>query len=196
MLRVLLLGEPGTRSDSLGRLLLDAGHVVETLPASRLMHLEALVTAMRPNVVLVDYTDPLRDSVEQLCYAPFGLDTPLLLLGQGLDQGLSQRVSRAGFAVYTGFGSDVVHLAALLPVLDVLVSRERTLRDEVDSLRQALSDRRDIERAKDWLSDSRKCSSQAAFEALRQKAMERGESLGHVARLLLAKAGDVSPGWH
>ena len=44
MLRVLLLGEPGTRSDSLGRLLLDAGHAVETLPASRLMHLEALVT--------------------------------------------------------------------------------------------------------------------------------------------------------
>jgi response regulator NasT len=194
MLRVLLLGEPGTRSDSLGCLLQDAGHSVETLPASRLVHLEAWVTATRPNVVLVDYTDPLRDSVEQLCYAPFGLDTPLLLLGQGLDPGLSQRVSRAGFAVYTGFGSDVAHLAALLPVLDVLVSRERTLRDEVDSLRQALSDRRDIERAKDWLSDSRKCSSQAAFEALRQKAMERGESLGHVARLLLAKAGDVSPG--
>ena len=190
MLRVLLLGEPGTRSDSLGRLLLDAGHAVETLPASRLMHLEALVTAMRPNVVLVDYTDPLRDSVEQLCYAPFGLDTPLLLLGQGLDQGLSQRVSRAGFAVYTGFGADVVHLAALLPVLDVLVSRERTLRDEVDSLRQALSDRRDIERAKDWLSESRKCSPQAAFEALREKAMERGESLGQVARALLAKAGE------
>ena len=194
MLRVLLLGEPGTRSDSLGRLLLDAGHAVETLPASRLMHLEALVTAMRPNVVLVDYTDPLRDSVEQLCYAPFGLDTPLLLLGQGLDQGLSQRVSRAGFAVYTGFGADVVHLAALLPVLDVLVSRERTLRDEVDSLRQALSDRRDIERAKDWLSESRKCSPQAAFEASRQKAMERGESLGQVARALLAKAGESSVG--
>jgi len=191
MLRVLLLGEPGTRSDSLGRLLLDAGHAVETLPASRLMHLEALVTAMRPNVVLVDYTDPLRDSVEQLCYAPFGLDTPLLLLGQGLDQGLSQRVSRAGFAVYTGFGADVVHLAALLPVLDVLVSRERTLRDEVDSLRQALSDRRDIERAKDWLSESRKCSPQAAFEALRENAMARGESLGQVARSLLAKVGET-----
>ena len=186
MLRVLLLGEPGTRSDSLGRLLLDAGHAVETLPASRLMHLEALVTAMRPNVVLVDYTDPIRDSVEQLCYAPFGLDTPLLLLGQGLDQGLSQRVSKAGFAVYTGFGSDVVHVAALLPVLDVLVSRERTLRDEVDSLRQALTDRRDIERAK------QKCSPQAAFEALRQQAMTRGDSLGHVARKLLLNAGSLS----
>lgn len=192
MLRVLLLGEPGTRSDSLGRLLLDAGHAVETLPASRLMHLEALVTAMRPNVVLVDYTDPIRDSVEQLCYAPFGLDTPLLLLGQGLDQGLSQRVSKAGFAVYTGFGSDVVHVAALLPVLDVLVSRERTLRDEVDSLRQALTDRRDIERAKDWLCEQQKCSPQAAFEALRQQAMTRGDSLGHVARKLLLSAGSLS----
>lgn len=189
MLRVLLLGEPGTRSEALGRLLLDAGHEVETLPASRLMHLEALVTAMRPNVVLVDYSDPLRDSVEQLCYAPFGLDTPLLLLGQGLDQGLSQRVSRAGFAVYTGFQSDVVHLAALLPVLDVLVSRERSLRDEVDSLRQALSDRRDIERAKDLLAEQQSCSPQVAFDALRKRAMQQGRSLGTIAREVLLQFG-------
>lgn len=186
MLRVLLLGEPGTRSEALGALLRDAGHQVETLPAARLLYLEALVTAMRPNVVLVDYSDPLRDSVEQLCLAPFGLDTPLLLLGHGLDQALSQRVSRAGFAVYTGFQSDVVHLAALLPVLDVLVSRERTLRDEVESLRQALSDRRDIERAKDALSAQRNCTPQEAFEQLRALAMSRGESLGAIARQVLA----------
>lgn len=186
MLRVLLLGEAGTRSDALGTLLREAGHQVETLPAERLLYLEALVTAMRPNVVLVDYSDPLRDSVEQLCLAPFGLDTPLLLLGQGLDQALSQRVSRAGFAVYTGFQSDVVHLAALLPVLDVLVSRERTLRDEVESLRQALADRRDIERAKDILATQQACTPQAAFEQLRELAMSRGESLGTIARSLLA----------
>lgn len=188
MLRVLLMGEPGTRSDDLGKLLVDAGHQVVTLPATRLMHLEALVTQMRPNVVLVDYSDPLRDSVEQLCYAPFGLDTPLLLLGQGLEPALAQRVTRAGFAVYAGFQSDVVHLAALLPVLDVLVSRERTLREEVSSLKQALSDRRDIERAKDHLADAQGCAPQAAFDAMRSLAMKRGCSLGEVAREVLARA--------
>lgn len=188
MLRVLLMGEPGTRSDDLGKLLVDAGHEVVTLPASRLLHLEALVTQMRPNVVLVDYSDPLRDSVEQLCYAPFGLDTPLLLLGQGLDKSLAQRVTRAGFAVYAGFQSDVVHLAALLPVLDVLVSRESSLREEVSSLKQALSDRRDIERAKDQLALQQGCTPQAAFEAMRGLAMKRGSSLGVVAREILRTA--------
>lgn len=188
MLRVLLMGEPGTRSDELGRLLVDAGHEVAVLPAERLMHLEALVTQMRPNVVLVDYSDPLRDSVEQLCYAPFGLDTPLLLLGHGLDKTLARQVSQAGFAVYTGFESNVVHLAALLPVLDVLVSREKTLREEVNSLKQALSDRRDIERAKDLLATQQRCSPQAAFEAMRRLAMQRGVPLGAVAREFLDRA--------
>lgn len=186
MLRVLLLGDAGERAEALAGLLLAAGHAVETLPASRLTHLEALVAAMRPNVVLVDYADPLRDSLEQLCLAPFGLDTPLLLLGH-LDPVMARKAGRAGFAVYTGFQSDVVQLAALLPVLDVLVSRERSLRDEVDSLRQALADRRDIERAKDWLAERAGCTPQQAFERLRAEAMGRGESLGRVSRSVLAQ---------
>lgn len=186
MLRVLLMGEPGTRFDALADLLRGAGHEVERVPANRLLHLEALVQAMCPDVVLVDYSDPLRDTVEQLCYASFGFDTPLLVLGQGLDAALSQRMTQAGLAVYAGFKADAAHLGALMPVLDVLVSRERSLRDEVDGLKQALTDRRDIERAKDLLSEQRRCTTTVAFEAMRKIAMTRGISLGVVAREVLA----------
>lgn len=187
MLRVLLMGEPGSHFDALAELLRSAGHEVERMPASRLLHLEALVQAMRPDVVLVDYSDPLRDSVEQLCYASFGFDAPLLVLGQGLDIALSQRLTQAGLAVYAGFKADAAHLGALMPVLDVLVARERSLRIEVDGLKQALTDRRDIERVKEWLAQQRGCTMQTAFEAMRDVAMSRGMSLGAVARDLLSR---------
>lgn len=189
MLSILLVGELGSRLDSLAALLSDAGHNVERLAAERLLHLDTLIQVMQPNMVLIDYSDPMRDSVEQFCVHSSGSDSPLLVLAQAMEADLSSQLRQAGLAVYTGMGTEIAQVAMLLPVLDMMAAREQKLRNQVDELKQELSDRRDIERAKELLAKKMQCSSEEAFKALRQKAMQNRCSMGELARTLLKQLG-------
>ena len=102
MLTILLVGELGSRLDNLGDLLAQAGHVVERIPSHRLLQLDTLIDVLQPHLVLIDYSDPMRDSVEQFCITPYDADSPMLVLAQELDPDLSGRLRQSGLAVYTG----------------------------------------------------------------------------------------------
>jgi AmiR/NasT family two-component response regulator len=77
MLTILLVGELGSRFDNLGDLLAQAGHAVERIPSHRLLHLDSIIEVLQPHLVLIDYSDPMRDSVEQFCVTPYDADSPM-----------------------------------------------------------------------------------------------------------------------
>ncbi|MEY2863420.1 MAG: hypothetical protein RLY58_1127 [Pseudomonadota bacterium] len=185
MLTILLMGELGTRLDALANLLETQGHTVERLAPERLLHLDTLMTVMQPHLVLIDYSDPMRDSVEQFCFAPLGSTSPLLLLAQDMEATLMARLRQAGLVVYSGASTETAQIMTLMPVLDSMLARERQLRHQVDVLQQELTDRRDIERAKDYLTLKLQCSGDEAYTALRKRAMQERSSLGDLARAIL-----------
>ncbi|MFJ4143801.1 nitrate- and nitrite sensing domain-containing protein [Pseudomonas sp. NPDC089734] len=76
-------------------------------------------------------------------------------------------------------------------VLDLLQSQTQRLlsaNDELEEARQALNERKLIERAKRLLMDEHQLSEGQAYERLRQSAMERGQRMVDVAQTLLAFA--------
>jgi two-component system, response regulator / RNA-binding antiterminator len=188
MLTILLVGEFGSRLDNLAELLTQAGHTIERIPSTRLLQLDTLIDVLQPHLVLIDYSDPMRDSVEQFCITPYDADSPLLVLAQSLDPDLSHRLRQSGLAVYTGISTEIAQVMSLMPVLDVLTARERKLRDQVDELQQELQDRRDIERAKDFLSRTMSCTGEQAYQAMRQKSMQKRCTLGEIARTILKQS--------
>lgn len=107
MLTILLVGELGSRFDNLGDLLAQAGHAVERIPSHRLLHLDSIIEVLQPHLVLIDYSDPMRDSVEQFCVTPYDADSPMLVLAQTLDTDFSQRLRQSGLAVYTGASTEM-----------------------------------------------------------------------------------------
>ena len=65
-----------------------------------------------------------------------------------------------------------------------------SLKREVDDAKSKLTDRNDIDRAKQVLMRRSKLSESEAYERLRRLAMDQKLKLGDVARAVLAIAGD------
>ena len=67
-----------------------------------------------------------------------------------------------------------------------LINQITELKQEIESLENRLSDRRDIDRAKGLLMHSYKMSEDDAYNAMRRMAMDTGNKLGEVARNLIS----------
>ena len=62
------------------------------------------------------------------------------------------------------------------------------LRDELAAAREALENRKTIERAKGILMKARGMDEEEAFQALRRMAMDRGKRIGEIAQQLIDMA--------
>ena len=103
---------------------------------------------------------------------------PVVLLTQETD------ADRLDLAQETGVMACLVQPfppAQLPPTLDLAIARFR----DVEELRQALEDRKFIERAKGRLMARYRLTEEEAFVSLRRRAMDTRSRLGDVARLLL-----------
>ncbi|MFF7708580.1 nitrate- and nitrite sensing domain-containing protein [Pseudomonas sp. NPDC007930] len=74
---------------------------------------------------------------------------------------------------------------SVLDLLHAQTQRLATVNDELEQARQALNDRKVVERAKKWLMDSHQLSEPEAYARLRQAAMDRGQKLVEVAQQVL-----------
>jgi response regulator NasT len=82
------------------------------------------------------------------------------------------------------------------PVLEVAIARFREfqrLKNELKRSRDALAERKIIERAKGLLMDQRGLSEAEAYASLRRTAMSHGQRIADVARSLLAVADLLKP---
>ncbi len=73
-----------------------------------------------------------------------------------------------------------------------LLNQIDELKQEIDSLENRLSDRRDIDRAKGLLMKSYQMTEDDAYNAMRRMAMDTGNKLGEVARNLISMSKVLS----
>jgi hypothetical protein len=104
---------------------------------------------------------------------------PVILVARRIEPRLIERASHAGImaCLLVPLRSDQVG-----PTFDLAIARFRELRD----LRQALVDRKAIERAKGRLMARLGLTEDEAYRRLRRMAMDRRQRLGEFARDLLA----------
>jgi len=150
----------------------------------------ALALSERPDVAIMDVKMPKLDGIEAARRILDERPIPIVMLtAYGQDE-LVQRAAEAGVF---GYLVKPFREQDLLPAIRTAHARHEelaALREEAESLAEALAARKAIERAKGLLMTKEGLSEQDAFERLRKASQISGRPLRVVAEALIATFGD------
>ncbi|WP_316014600.1 ANTAR domain-containing response regulator [Roseobacter sp. HKCCA0434] len=145
-----------------------------------------------PDVVLIDISDPSRDTLEELALASGPLERPVAMFVDRSDEGLSRAAIEAGVSAYV---VDGLQPARLKPILDAAVARFRVfqrMRTELAETKKAYEERKVIDRAKGLVMQARGINEDEAYTLLRKTAMDQGKRMADVAAAIVTAAGLLS----
>ncbi len=149
-----------------------------------------LARSEQPDVAIMDVKMPRLDGIEAARRILDERPIPIVMLtAYGQDE-LVQRAAEAGVF---GYLVKPFREQDLLPAIHTARARHdelTALREEAESLAEALAARKAIERAKGLLMERESLSEQEAFERLRKASQISGRPLKVVAEALLATFGD------
>jgi response regulator NasT len=187
MLRVMIIDESSKREAMLRDSLEKAGYeIVASVQSS--MDLLQKVTALSPDIVIIDTESPSRDTLEHLCAVSRDKPKPIVMFSE---DGTSDMIKAAVRAGVTAYVVDGLSNERLQPILDVAVARfeeYQALKSELAEANTRLSDRKTIERAKGILMEQRGMGEDEAYRTLRKLAMDRNLRLADLAGQIVAAA--------
>ena len=145
-----------------------------------------LATSAEPELAILDVKMPRLDGIEAARRILEERPIPIVMLTA---YGQDELVSRAVEAGVFGYLVKPFREADLLPAIRTARARHEelaTLREEAESLSEALAARKSIERAKGLLMAKEGLSEQEAFERLRRASQLAGRPLKVVSEALIA----------
>jgi two-component system, response regulator PdtaR len=148
---------------------------------------------LQPDLVITDIKMPEMDGIEAANLIYQERPVPIILVSAFHDPGLIQR-AEADHAL--GYLVKPIKQADLEPVIGLAMARFaqfEMLRKEAADLRQALDDRKLIERAKGILMKQAKLDEAAAFARLQKLASEKNLKLAELARIILTADEAMRP---
>ena len=178
------------RNRSLRIGLLESGfNLVATLPAD--VFLSERIAQLQPDMVIVDAESDARDALEHVVIATRDAPRPIVMFTNDSDPSHVRQAVAAGVTAYVVSGMSPERIR---PILDVAMARfehEQALKDELNTARMELKDRKTIDRAKALLMQRQGLSEEQAYNKLRKTAMDKGLKLAEVAQRML----DVADLW-
>ena len=191
MLKVMIVDEVEERAEVLQLALTRAGYeVIAYVPSTFDLHRQ--VSALQPDIVIIDTDSPDRDTLENLCVVSRDQPRPVVMFTHDGD---GEKIRAATLAGVSAYVVDGMSGERIRPILDAAVARFeqfQALKREFDEIEEKLADRKVIERAKGILMKSRNLSEEEAYRALRKQAMESNSRLATVAQQVVAIAGLIS----
>jgi response regulator NasT len=185
MLKVMIVDEASERAEVLQQALIRAGYeVIAYVPSTLDLHRQ--VSALKPDIVIIDMDSPDRDTLENICVVSRDEPRPVVMFTHDGD---SEKIRAATLAGVSAYVVDGMSGERIRPILDAAVARFeqfQALKREFDDIEEKLADRKVIERAKGLLMKSRNLSEDDAYRALRKQAMESNARLADVSRQLIA----------
>jgi response regulator NasT len=150
----------------------------------------ALARSEQPDVAIMDVKMPKLDGIEAARRILDERPIPIVMLTA---YGQEELVSRAVEAGVFGYLVKPFREQDLLPAIRAARARHEelvALREEAESLAEALAARKSIERAKGLLMEREGLTEQQAFARLRKASQVSGRPLKVVAEALIATFGD------
>ena len=143
---------------------------------------------INPDIVLIDVANPRRDILEELTLATSPLERPVAMFVDQTDERSTREAIEAGMSAYV---VDGLRKDRIKPVLDAAIARfhiARRMRSELETAKEALAERKTIDRAKGLLMKAKGLSEDEAYALLRKTAMDQGRKIGEVAAALVTAA--------
>ncbi|WP_249011459.1 ANTAR domain-containing response regulator [Conexibacter sp. DBS9H8] len=154
----------------------------------------ALARSAPPDLYLFDIDMPRRDGLSAAsALADLGLRRPVVVITGVEDPGLIDRCIATGVSAYLAKPVNDRELAAAIALAEIRHREFRDLEAEVTEARQALADRKLVERAKAVLITSAGLSEPDAFRRIQRAARDRNLRLVEMARVILDGAELLAP---
>jgi response regulator NasT len=179
-LRILLVDPNMVRASILEDGLREAGYANVTVIREMENLLRRIVDA-DPEVIFIDLQNPNRDVLEQMFQVSRCVHRPIAMFVDQSDTGMIEAAVEAGVGAYV---VDGLRKERVRSILDTAVSRFNAfsrLRDELDRTRQALEERKIVERAKGILMKARGMDEAEAYDVMRKAAMNENRRIPEVA---------------
>ncbi|WP_133489774.1 ANTAR domain-containing response regulator [Aliiroseovarius marinus] len=151
-------------------------------------HLAAALSEHDPDIVLIDLSNPRRDTLEALSEVSGAHQRPVAMFVDQSNPELSAAAVRAGLSAYVvgGLSGDRIR-----PILETAIARFRMMsqmQSELEAAKQALENRKTIDRAKGLLIRAKGLSEEEAYQLMRKSAMDQGKRMIDVAQALITAA--------
>ena len=148
---------------------------------------EAITLAGRilPDLIITDIKMPGMDGLTALETILAKRGVPVIVLTAYSDTKLIQEADELGVAAYL---AKPVSETALKPAIALAVSRYQQLqllKEEVGSLKDALEDRKMVERAKGIIMEKQKLSEGEAFRFLQKHSSKRNMKMAELSRMII-----------
>lgn len=186
--RILLIGP----DDGLRACLHAAGFEVLVIEADA--DLYATVDSLQPDAVLLGADSPSRDTLEHLATLSRRFPQPSLLLQGAKNPELTQEAMRLGISAYVTEGLSPAAVRSLIEVSMAHAQQLHALRRELARKQKSIAERNQVDEAKRLLWKQHGMSEEAAYQALRNHAMNKRCSVAEAARRLIeSKQQDQEP---
>ena len=182
--KIVIVDESPIRAAILREGLREAGYT-EVVHISEMQSLLARIYALDPDIIVIDLENPSRDSLEQMFQVSRAVRRPIAMFVDQSDAASIQASVDAGVSAYI---VDGLMKERIKPILDLCVSRFNAfarLQDELDRTRNALEERKVIDRAKGILMKLKGLTEEEAYVLMRSTAMREKKKIGEIAQSIL-----------
>lgn len=186
-LKIAIVDENPVRAAILEEGLREAGHF-NVVHIAEWTNLLARLTALDPDVVLVDLENPSRDVLEQMFQMSRIVKRPVAMFVDKSDTASIQAAVDAGVSAYV---VDGLKKERIKHILDMSISRFRAfsrLQDELDRAKTALEERKLIDRAKGILMWAKHMQEEEAYALMRKTAMNEKRRIADIAQSIVTAA--------
>ncbi len=192
-LKILVIDDNRLRASIIEDGLRDAGFSDITVVSGSMPQLRKIIDA-EPDVIFVDLENPNRDVLEHMFQMSRAVCRPIAMFVDRSDAAMIEAAVDAGVSAYV---VDGLKKERVKPILDMAISRFNAfnrLRDELSRTKQALDERKVIDRAKGILMKRRGLPEEEAYALLRKTAMNENRRIADVAQSLVTAASLLSNG--
>lgn len=186
-LKIVIVDESPIRAAILADGLREAGLThVELIPETH--NLLARIYAIDPDVIIIDLESPSRDMLEQMFQMSRVVKRPVAMFVDQSDAASIQAAVDAGVSAYI---VDGLKKERITNILDLCISRFYAfsrLQSELESAKDALEERKVIDRAKGLLMKVKGLSEEQAYALLRKTAMNENKKIVDIAQSVLTAA--------
>jgi response regulator NasT len=191
-LRVLIVDQNAERADAV-RAGLEANGCLVVGIAPDAVDLVARVREAAADVIVCDLDSPSRDAIESMRVLNRDEPRPVVMFVDRSDPESIHSAMDAGVAAYVIEG---LAPGRVRSVVDVAVARfkaHQALKRELEEARDALSERKMVERAKGILMRGRAMNEDEAYRTMRRMAMDQGKRLIEIASSVVAMESVLAP---
>ena len=190
--RVLVIDDDATRASMIEQGLRDAGHTAVSV-ITDMRELLRRIVAIDPEVIVIDLGNPNRDVLDQMFQMSRMVRRPVAMFVDQSDRASIEAAIDAGVSAYVVNG---LKRERVKSVLDTAISRFNVvnrLREDLDRAKQALEDRKVIDKAKGILMKTRGLGEEEAYGLMRSTAMKESRRVVEVARGLITAMKLLGP---